>query len=273
LGFSVKAALFPMHIWLPRASVAPTPVTALLHAVAVVKAGAFAIFRLTYYSFRAESLRGTWVQAVVLCACAVTIVYGSVVAMRQIHFKRRLAYSTVANMSYILLGAAFMTREGMSAGLQHMLFHAITKILAFFCAGAVLHKTEKQYVRDLDGMGYSMPITFACFAVSSLSLVGIPPLCGFVSKWSLLTAAASLATPWAYIGAAALLVSALCTSIYMFGVCVRAYFPKGGRLPLEKCEADWRMTAPMIVLALAVVLCGLFAQPICTWTYEIALGL
>jgi len=273
IGFSVKAAIFPLHTWLPRASVAPTPVTALLHAVAVVKAGAFAVFRLTYYAYRAESLRGTWAQTVVLLLCAVTIVYGSVIAMRQIHFKRRLAYSTVANMSYILFGAALMTREGMSAGLQHLLFHAITKILAFFCAGAVLHMTEKEYVRDLDGMGYSMPVTFACFTVSSLSLVGIPPLCGFISKWNLLSAAAALATPWAYVGAAALLISALCTSIYMFGVCARAYFPKGGRLPLEKTEADWRMTLPMAALALAVVVCGLAAQPICKWTFDIALGL
>ncbi len=273
LGFSVKAALFPAHVWLPRASVAPTPVTALLHAVAVVKAGAFTVFRLTYYAYRAESLRGTWAQAVVLGLCAVTIVFGSVIAMRQIHFKRRLAYSTVANMSYILFGAALMTREGMSAGMQHLLFHAVTKILAFFCAGAVLHRTEREYIRDLDGMGYSMPLTFAAFAVSSLSLVGIPPLCGFVSKWNLLNAAAALGTPWAYFGAAALLISALCTSIYMFGVCARAWFPKGGKLSGEKNEADWRMTVPMAFLALTVILCGIFAKPICDWTFRIALGL
>jgi len=273
IGFGAKAAIFPMHTWLPRAAVAPTPVTALLHAVAVVKAGAFAIIRLTHYSFQSQSLIGTWPQYVVLILCAVTIVYGSAMAMRQIHFKRRLAYSTVANMSYILLGVALMTPAGLQAGLMHMIIHAITKILAFFCAGAVLHMTHKEYVRDLSGMGYRMPVTFACFAVASLSLAGIPPFSGFVSKWHLLTASAQLANPAAYIGAAALLISALFTVIYMFSVCVRAYFPVDGTIPTDRTEADWRMTVPMVILAILVIACGLFAQPIAQWTLAIACGL
>ena len=137
MGFGVKAAVFPVHAWLPKAAVAPTPVTALLHAVAVVKAGAFGAIRLTYSCYGADYLRGTWAQHAVLCVTAFTIVYGGVMAVKQGHWKRRLAYSTVANLSYVLFGVALMSLDGLAAALMHLLFHANIKILAFFCAGAV----------------------------------------------------------------------------------------------------------------------------------------
>ena len=138
LGFGVKSAVFPLHAWLPRASVAPTPVTALLHAVAVVKAGAFAIMRLTYYSFGAALLAGTWAQHIAIALAVITIVYGSTMAVREHHFKRRLAYSTVSNLSYIILGATMMTAQGMTGALTHMIAHGLMKITLFYCAGAVL---------------------------------------------------------------------------------------------------------------------------------------
>ena len=141
LGFSVKAAMFPFSGWLPTAGVAPTPVTALLHAVAVVKSGAFAILRLTYFSFGIGFLRGSWAQCVVMCATLVTILFGSTMAVKEVHWKRRLAYSTVSNLSYILFGATLMTPFGLAAGLSHMVAHAFMKISAFFCAGAVMHKS------------------------------------------------------------------------------------------------------------------------------------
>ena len=151
LGFGVKAAIFPVYKWLPDASVAPTPVTALLHAVAVVKAGAFAVIRLTYYCFGANMLSGSWAQTTAVLLTAFTIVFGSTFALKETNFKRRLAYSTVANMSYILFGAVLLTPSGLEAGLMHMAAHSCIKILAFFAAGAVLHMTGRQSIYNPAG--------------------------------------------------------------------------------------------------------------------------
>lgn len=276
MGLGVKAAIFPFHDWLPKASVAPTPVTALLHAVAVVKAGAFAVIRLTYYVYGADFLRGTWAQNVVMLAAAFTVVFGSVMAVKQTHWKRRLAYSTVSNLSYILFGATLMTQAGLSAALLHLLFHAIIKILAFFCAGCVLHTCGRTYISELDGLGKRMPVTFATFTVSAMALTGIPPLSGFVSKFQLLSAAAAAEQPLAYVGMGALLLSALLTAIYMFTTVIRAYFPeKGTDLDALKNihEAEPIMWVPMAVIAAAVVLCGIFAGPFVQLTQRIASGI
>ncbi len=263
-GFGVKAAMFPTCRWLPIASAAPTPVTALLHAVAVVKSGVFAIIRLTWFAYGTRLLEGTWAQSVALCAAIFTIFYGASRAVKETHWKRRLAWSTVANLSYIIFGAALMTPEGLSAGLLHMAFHAEIKILAFFCCGAVLHQTKREYISELDGLGRKMPVTFVCFTVASLALVGIPPLSGFVSKWSLLTAAADSGASLAYAGAGVLLAAALLTAVYMLTTVARAWFPvNGGRLDNSGVhEASWRMTVPMGILALGIVLTGVFAGPI-----------
>lgn len=271
-GFGVKAALFPMSRWLPQASVAPTPVTALLHAVAVVKAGAFSIIRLTWYAFGPRLIEGTWAQGVVLIFSAFTIFYGATRAVKESHWKRRMAWSTVANLSYILFGAALMTPEGLSAGLLHMAFHAEMKILAFFCVGAVLHNTGREYIYELNGLGRRMPLTFAFFTVASLSLIGIPPLSGFVSKWSLLTAAAESGTPLAYAGAVVLLIAALLTAIYCLTTVCRAWFPEegSGHELTAVHEVNWRMLVPMAILALGILLTGVFAGPIVRVTREIA---
>ncbi len=274
LGFGVKAAIFPLHRWLIKASVAPTPVTALLHAVAVVKAGAFAAIRLTYYCFGTSFLRGRWVQYAAIALTAFTIVYGSSLAVRETHFKRRMAYSTVANLSYILFGAALMTPEGLTGSLLHMAAHACIKILAFFCVGAVLHKTGRTSIYELDGIGRRMPITFVCFTLSAFALMGLPPFSGFVSKWYLLTAAAK-SGGFAYVGAAALLVSALLTAIYMLTVVRRAWFPDRGAdlASLEAVqEADWKMLVPLVILAAGTLLCGVFSAPILDAAEAAALG-
>ena len=141
IGFGVKAAVWPMSSWLPQAGVAPTPVTALLHAVAVVNAGAFAIIRLTYYSFGVEFLRDTWVQAVCMGLTMFTIVYGCSRAVKETHIKRRLAWSTVSNLSYILFGSMIMTPQGLVGALAHFVFHGFMKITSFLCAGAFMHQT------------------------------------------------------------------------------------------------------------------------------------
>jgi multicomponent Na+:H+ antiporter subunit D len=276
LGFGVKAAIFPLYKWLPAASVAPTPVTALLHAVAVVKSSAFAIIRLTWYAFSVDFLRGTWAQTVVLCIAMFTILFGSAMALKQTHFKLRLAYSTVSNLSYIIFGAVLMTPAGLAAGMQHMLFHSFIKITAFFCAGAVLHTNHIEYIRDLNGIGRKMPVTFACFTVSALALTGIPPLNGFISKWGLLTSAAGTGTPLGIAGVAVIIISALLTAIYMFSIVVRAYFPPKGE-DLRRLdgvhEAGGLMCVPMGLLSVCCIAMGIFASPIVQITESIARGL
>ncbi len=274
LGFGVKAAIVPLHRWLPEASVAPTPVTALLHAVAVVKSGAFAAIRLTYYCFGTDALAGTWAQTAAVLVTAVTIVYGSSAAVRETHFKRRLADSTVANMSYILFGAALMTPAGLVGALMHMAAHACIKIVAFFAAGSVLHGTGRESIYELDGLGRKMPVTFACFTASAFALMGLPPFSGFVSKWYLLTASAERGGI-AYVGAAALLISALLTAIYMLTCARRAWFPdRDADLSALASvrEADARMLIPTVLLALCTLLMGVFAEPLLDLMRAIAAG-
>ena len=195
-------------------------------------------------------------------------------ALKQQHFKRRLAYSTVSNLSYIVFGVTIMTPEGMAAALLHLLFHAVIKILAFFCAGNAQH-AHVVYVQQLPGIAKRMPTTFITFAVSALALTGVPPLSGFVSKFNLLSAAAGSDNPVAYVGMAALLISALLTAIYMFTPMVQAFFPAREEDPAPHTvhEAERIMLVPMVILAAAVVLLGLFAGPFADLTARIAAGL
>lgn len=275
MGFGVKAAVCPFNSWLPQAGVAPTPVTALLHAVAVVKAGAFAILRLTYYSFGAEFLKGTWAQYAVMAVAMFTIVYGCSRAVKETHIKRRLAYSTISNLSYILFGAVLMTPLGMAGALCHMVFHAFMKICSFFCAGAVMHQTGKSYVHELDGMGRKMPWVFGIFTVSALALMGVPGLAGFISKWNLAYAAVESDNVLAYFGIGCLLVSALLTAIYMLTIVVRAFFPPEGfdgrKLEGVK-DPNWKMLVPLMVFAVMIVTLGLFSAPAVRFFGEVAGG-
>jgi len=273
-GFGVKAAVFPFYRWLPTASVAPTPVTALLHAVAVVKAGAFAIIRITYFSFGTDLLAGTYAQYIVMAAALVTILFGSTMALKEQHLKRRLAYSTISNLSYIVFGASLMTPEGMTGALTHMVVHGVVKITLFFCAGAVLYKTGQEYIHDLRGMGKRMPVTFACFALSSAALVGVPPLPGFLSKWNLAEAALGGKNALAYAGIAVLLISAVLTAIYLFLVVFKACFPSktGTSSETKKCEANGYMTIPLVVLCIMIILLGVFAQPLTEALTNVAKG-
>ena len=275
MGFGVKAAVCPFNSWLPQAGVAPTPVTALLHAVAVVKSGAFAILRLTYYSFGTDFLKGTWAQDVVMAIVMFTIVYGCSRAVKETHLKRRLAYSTISNLSYILFGAVIMTPLGMAAALSHLVFHAIMKISSFFCAGAIMHQTDRHYVHELDGLGYKMPCIFGIFTLSSLALMGVPGLAGFISKWNLASAAAESGNPLAYGGVACLLVSALLTAIYMLSIVVRAFFPGKdfdyGTVSEAK-DPNWKMLVPLFVFSAFIILFGVYSQPIVDFLINVAMG-
>ena len=270
-GFSVKAAMVPFSSWLPKAGVAPTPVTALLHAVAVVKAGAFACIRVTYFCFGVDFLAGTWAQDLLMTLTIITIVYGCSRALKETHFKRRLAWSTVSNLSYILFGVLMMSPLGLAGALSHMVCHALMKICSFLCAGAVICKTEKQYIHELDGMGRKMPLTFVAFAISGMALMGVPGLCGFVSKWNLAKAAVINPNNLTEFGIAAILISALLTAIYMMSIVVRAFFPGrffnhnkmefepgfGPESPDGTCDPSYRMLIPIYAAVVVMFLIGL----------------
>ena len=276
MGFGVKAAICPFNSWLPQAGVAPTPVTALLHAVAVVKSGAFAIIRLTYYSFGTEFLKGTWAQTTVVLIVIFTIVYGCSRAVKETHLKRRLAYSTISNLSYILFGVTIMTPLGMVGALTHLIFHAVMKICSFFCAGAIMHQTDKHYVHELDGMGYKMPCVFGIFTVSALALMGVPGLAGFVSKWNLAAAAVESGSGIAYGGIACLLVSALLTAIYMLSIVVRAFFPRKD-FDMETLKGvkdpNWKMLVPLFIFTIFIIVFGLWSAPMVDFFTKVAAGI
>lgn len=275
VGFGVKAAIFPLSQWLPMASVAPTPVTALLHAVAVVNTGTFAVLRLTYYSFGTEMLYGSAAHACALLLSCVTILYGSVMAVRERHLKRRLAYSTVSNLSYMLLGAALMTPAGMTGSLSHLVMHGIIKITLFFCAGAFLVQTGAEYVPDVRGYARIMPGTCAAFLVGAAALTGIPPLCGFVSKWNLLTASAG--EPLGPVAIGTLIVSAVLTAVYLFSSAMPMYFrplnADQAALAGQKRDPDWRMLVPFLLLCIMMLGLGLFSGPLTDYLRQVSAGL
>lgn len=277
IGFGAKAAVFPLHNWLPMASVAPTPVTALLHAVAVVNSGVFAVMRITYYVFGEAFLKGTAAQAVCLALAIFSLLFGAAQAIRERHFKRRLAYSTMSNLSYMLLGAMTMTPLGLTAGLAHMLFHGIIKITLFMCAGAFMHKTHKAYIYEVNGVGRKMPVTFGAYTVCALSLTGIPMLCGFVSKWTLLNScmqaaaestaagASGILTGLLYGGVVALIVAAFLCAIYTLTISVRAFFTTGEKDHYAKSgvrEAGILMLFPILFFTVFNIVFGVYSGPV-----------
>ena len=225
IGFGVKAAIVPFTFWLPLAGVAPTPVSALLHAVAVVKAGVFAIMRVTYFSFGVAVLKGSMAQHICQIFAITTIFYGSIMALKERHIKRRLAYSTASNLSYILFAVLLMTPYGFEAGMTHMIFHAIIKINLFFATGSIMIYAGKEYVQDVKGIAKKMPVTMFTFLISSLALVGMPLTCGFISKYKIITAAINEGQYMSLIGMVAMIISAVLTLAYLFTIIIPAYLP------------------------------------------------
>ena len=274
LGFGVKAAVLPLCRWLPKASVAPTPVTALLHAVAVVNAGVFAVLRVLYYEVPTAYIRGAWVQTVMLMLSAATLLYAAMMAVREQQLKKRLAWSTVSNLSYMLFGLSLLTENGMTAGLAHMVFHSLMKSVLFFCAGAVLVRTGRTQVRQMRGLGRKMPFVFGCFTLAGLSLVGVPPLPGFVSKYALVTAAFEEGGMLSLIGATALLLAAVLTAIYVLTVVYPAFFMDDRPAEGEKAPRDPGpcMRVSLIALCLLLLLAGVFAGRIMAYLTDLAKG-
>lgn len=220
VGFGTKAAIMPLHAWLPAAMVAPTPVSALLHAVAVVKAGVFGFVRAFGFVIGPAVLTELGADVVVGGVAALTLVLASLVALRQDNLKRRLAFSTVAHLSYIVLGLSLVTATAWAGAMLHLVNHATLKITLFFCAGALHAGPHYDRVSDLDGVGWRMPVTMGAFALASAGLAGLPPMGGFVSKWFLVLGAFEAGRG---IFGVALLLAGLLSAAYLFPVVYRAF--------------------------------------------------
>lgn len=251
-----KAALMPFHRWLPAAMVAPTPVSALLHAVAVVKIGVFAVLKVTIYIFGIDLLNGNAMQTPLLYMAATTILLGSLIAMRQDNLKRRLAYSTISQLGYIVLGAVLANSAGIVGGSMHIVTHAFGKITLFFCAGAILVAAHKSKVSQLDGIGRRMPWTMAAFTIGALSMVGLPPAAGFVSKWYLMVGSLSGEQ---YLIVAVLIASTLLNAAYFLPIVYAAFFRAPAEGETAHGEAPWPMVAALMTTAMLTL--AMFLYP------------
>ena len=240
-GFGVKAGMFPLHGWLPTAHpVAPAPASAVLSGV-ITKMGVLGAVRVVYCIAGTELLRGSWVQKALLALTMMTILMGSLMAFKEKKLKKRLAYSSVSQVSYVLFGIYTMTPLGFVGAMLHVIFHSLMKNTLFMGAGSIIHKTGKTMVSEMEGLGRRMPWTYAFFTVASLGLVGIPPTGGFVSKWNLAQGAMAMDSAVRWIGPTALLISAILTAAYLFTIVIRGCFPGEEYQPEPSCEAGWRM--------------------------------
>ena len=255
-----KAALMPFHRWLPAAMVAPTPVSALLHAVAVVKAGVFCVVKVTVYIFGVEQLATETNVYWLAVVAGFTIIAASIVALRADNLKRRLAYSTVSQLAYIVLAMAILAPLSIVGAVLHIAAHALGKITLFFAAGAIYTAAHKTEVSQLDGIGRRMPWTMAAFAVGVLSMIGLPPTAGFVSKWYMLSGAMA-AEHWLAVGVIA--ASTLLNAGYFVPIVYRAFFvaPQQDRDALHAAhgEAPWAMVAALVATAAGTI--ALFFLP------------
>lgn len=218
-GFA-KAGIMPFHGWLPAAMVAPTPVSSFLHGVAVVKVGVFSILRVIFDILGPDLLLDLNLGVVITTIASITILTASLVALTQDNLKRRLAYSTIGQLSYMVLGAGMLTAAGMTGGILHIAMHAFGKITLFFCAGAIYVASGKKYISEMDGLGRKMPITFAAFFLGAMSIIGLPPLGGFISKWQLLVGAVEGDHLLLLL---VLLVSSLLNAAYFLPIVYRAF--------------------------------------------------
>ena len=260
IGFGTKAGMYPMHGWLPTAHpIAPAPASALLSGI-ITKAGVMAIIRLIYYCVGLDLIRGTWVQTAWMCLALVTILMGSTMAFREKVVKKRLAYSTISQISYIMFALSLLTEDGLRGGLMQLMGHMSAKGCLFLCAGVFIFVLGAHRVEELKGIGKALPVTMWCFMIASLSLVGIPPMGGFVSKWKIAAAALSGAPGlFAVIGPVVLLISALLTAGYLFPVVVDAFFPGHDfESDTEFAEPGLLVDGAMIVLCIIALLVGLF---------------
>lgn len=262
LGF-MKAAWMPFHSWLPTAMIAPTPVSALLHAVAVVKAGVFGIVRVVCYVYGVDLMHELGLWLILACIASFTMIVGSFLAIAQDNLKRRLAYSTISQLSYIILGAALLTEKGIGGAMLHIPFHGFMKITLFLCAGAIMVATGKKNISEMAGIGKQIPLTMLTFTIGAIGMSGIPPVCGFISKLYLCFGAWTL-DQYGIIFLAVIMTSSLLDVIYFFPIIYIAFFrePEGGGSGTEGGEikeAPLFMLVPLTITAIFSVV--LFIHP------------
>lgn len=256
-GFA-KAAIIPFHSWLPAAMVAPTPVSALLHAVAVVKVGVFSILRIIFFVFGIDMLRSLDISTVATYVVSFTIITASIIALTKDNLKARLAYSTISQLSYIILGALLLSPSGMVGGIIHIANHAFSKITLFFCAGSIYVAAHKTNISQLSGIGKKMPWTMAAFFIASLSMIGIPPVAGFVSKWYLAVGSIEAGN---YIILIVLLSSTVLNAAYFLPITYKAFFEEPQEDPHHPHEAIKEiplMVIPLVLTAIGSVIIGLY---------------
>jgi multicomponent Na+:H+ antiporter subunit D len=259
----------PLHFWLPAAMIAPTPVSALLHAVAVVKAGVFSILKVIVAVFGVERLASSGNATWLAWVAGFTVIGASLIALRQDNLKKRLAYSTVSQLSYVILAAAILTPISLIGAALHIAAHAVAKITLFFAAGAIHTAAHKTEISELDGIGYRMPWTMAAFAIGALSMIGLPPTAGFLGKWFMLSGAMQT-DQW--LPVAVIILSTVLNAGYFLPIVVRAFFPATERgvhaagaaaVPRvhepEHGEAPWPMVLALVVTAVATLV--LFIVP------------
>lgn len=253
IGVGTKSALMPLHSWLPSAMIAPTPVSALLHAVAVVKAGVFGFARVVGFVFGPTLVDRIGAASLLAGLAGITILFASLLAMAQDNLKLRLAYSTIGHLSYIVLGMV-LSPSGWVGGLYHIVAHAVMKITMFFCAGAIYAQTHRERISELDGIGAQMPLTMGAFALASVGLVGLPPMVGFISKWYLAWGAVESEQP-VFLGL--LLLSGLLNAAYFFPIVHRAFFRSSNASKTFDEASPW-MVVPLLATAAMSLWLGLF---------------
>ncbi len=255
LAGSVKAAVMPLHGWLPAAMIAPTPVSALLHAVAVVKTGVFCVLRVIGFVFGPKLLAEIGTVDALAWAAAASILISSLIALRQDHLKRRLAFSTIGQLSYIVLGAALLSPLSIKGAYLHLVAHAVMKITLFMCAGLIIARTHRNNISELYGIGKKLPVTMACFTIASLGIAGMPFLVGFISKWNLALGALQAGKPLYVL---VWVASALLAAAYLLPVCQMAYLKKDPHEDIrEYGEISYRMLVPICITTVMAVILGI----------------
>ncbi|MFT6465519.1 proton-conducting transporter membrane subunit [Halopseudomonas sp.] len=265
-GLGVKAALLPLHGWLPQAMVAPAPVSALLHAVAVVKAGAFGIVRVVYDVYGVEPMQALGLSMPLMALAAATILYGSFKALQQREIKKRLAYSTISQVSYITLGVAMLGPIAGVGALVHLVHQGLMKVTLFYCAGNFAETLGIHHIREMDGVGRRMPLTMTAFTLGALGMIGVPPTAGFISKWYLGYGALDAGHDWVVL---VFVLSGLLNAAYFLPLLYRGWFAKAPTTwPAESklgtgkpgCgETHWMLLAPAVFIAALALLVGIFA--------------
>jgi len=257
IGFGMKAGMFPLHVWLPDAHpVAPSPASALLSGI-MLKTGAYGLLRVIFHVFGLELMQQSGWMVILAVVAIITILLGSAVAITQDDLKRRLAYSSVGQMGYILLGMSIMTERALIGDIFHIFSHALMKSTLFLAAGAIILKTGKRSIRELGGMGRQMPFTMTAFTLAALAMIGIPPFNGFLSKWTLSLGALDAGLPFYVL---VLLFSSLLSGLYYLPIIIAAFFgselgPEHEHVKIN--EAPYKMLIPIAILAVTSLLFGL----------------